>query len=152
MTATMQPLAPGSGEETLADVERELRRHPPGAQRALGAGIYLRLDRSGRRRFVHRVRVPGRGHIALTFDSWEAAAAADRRALESAKALRDPHSMRSTATSCESISTTSSAIAGTPSRPRETSNSRFSNVRLGCSAATHLPASTRSGLRPNSAS
>ena len=32
------------GEELLASVERELRKLPPGTQRAVGGGVYMRLD------------------------------------------------------------------------------------------------------------
>lgn len=57
-------------EATLKRVERELRKLPRGAQRAVGGGIYLRLDGDGRRRFQFRTRV-GKGQPGGTYDSWE---------------------------------------------------------------------------------
>jgi integrase len=55
-------------ERSLLAAERELRRKPAGAQKAVSEGIYLRLDRAGQRRF----HVRGRG----TFTTWEEAEAA----------------------------------------------------------------------------
>ena len=43
-------------ERELQRVERELKKLEPGAQKAVGGGIYMRLDRSGRRRFQFRLR------------------------------------------------------------------------------------------------
>jgi hypothetical protein len=60
-------------ERELQRVERELKKLEPGAQKAVGGGIYMRLDRSGRRRFQFRLR-QGRGSQAgHTYDSWEKA-------------------------------------------------------------------------------
>ena len=60
-------------ERELRRVERELKKLEPGAQKAVGGGIYMRLDRSGRRRFQFRLR-QGRGSQAgHTYDSWEKA-------------------------------------------------------------------------------
>lgn len=62
-------------EAQLAKVERELRKAPRGTQRAVGGGIYMRLDSEGRRRFQFRLRqAHGKAsQPARTFDGWEAA-------------------------------------------------------------------------------
>jgi hypothetical protein len=60
-------------ERFLSSVEGELRKLPPGTQRAVGGGVYMRLDRSGRRRFQYRGRLEG-GQAGGTFDSWQEAA------------------------------------------------------------------------------
>ena len=66
-------------EARLKATERDLRKASPRAQRAVGGGIYMRLDASGRRRFQFRTRGGG-SHAAGTFDSWiEAVAARDER-------------------------------------------------------------------------
>jgi integrase len=59
-------------ERELQRVERELKKLRPGAQRAVGGGVYMRLDRSGRRRFQGRTRQGG-GQPGRTHDTWEAA-------------------------------------------------------------------------------
>ena len=59
-------------ERKLAEVERALRKLSPGSQRAVGGGVYLRLDRDGRRRFQIRVRTAD-GQTGCTFDSWQEA-------------------------------------------------------------------------------
>ena len=46
-------------ERELLAVERELEAGKPGDQRAVGGGIYMRLDRSDRRRFQSRSRADG---------------------------------------------------------------------------------------------
>jgi len=70
-------------ETKLREVERELRKLPAGAQRAVGGGVYLRLDGEGRRRFTHR---PLKGRAGGTADSWQQAYDA-RQALEKAAAV-----------------------------------------------------------------
>jgi hypothetical protein len=45
-------MSKGSSERELLRVERELKQASPGDQRAVGGGIYMRLDRSHSRRFV----------------------------------------------------------------------------------------------------
>ncbi len=62
-------------EAQLAKVERELRKAPRGTQRAVGGGIYMRLDGEGRRRFQFRLRqTHGKAsQPARTFDTWESA-------------------------------------------------------------------------------
>jgi hypothetical protein len=70
-------------ERELLRVERELKDLPPGTQRAVGGGVQLRLDRSGRRRFQYRVQSSGgrTGHPGGTYDSWQDAYdARERRA------------------------------------------------------------------------
>jgi hypothetical protein len=59
-------------ERFLAQVERELKKLPRGAQKAVGGGVYMRLDRSGRRRFQYRTRAGG-GQSGGTFDGWQEA-------------------------------------------------------------------------------
>jgi hypothetical protein len=57
-------------ERLLLELERALRREPPGAQRAVGGGVYLRLGGDGRRRFTYR----GCGERpGGTRDAWQAA-------------------------------------------------------------------------------
>ena len=66
-------------EALLKAAERKLRQAAPRAQRAVGGGIYMRLDANGRRRFQFRTRRGG-SQAAGTFDSWiEAVAARDER-------------------------------------------------------------------------
>jgi hypothetical protein len=72
-------------ERQLLAAERVLRKLKPGAQTKVGGGIYMRLDRAGRRRFQFRSRANGAGHVGSTYDSWEEANAA-RRALEESAA------------------------------------------------------------------
>jgi len=50
-------------ERQLLAVERVLRKLKPGAQKKVGGGIYMRLDRAGRRRFQFRGRANGAGHV-----------------------------------------------------------------------------------------
>jgi hypothetical protein len=57
-------------ERKLKDAERDLKTLRRGAQRAVGGGIYMRLDGSGRRRFQFRIRT-GDGHPSGTYDSWQ---------------------------------------------------------------------------------
>jgi heavy metal translocating P-type ATPase len=59
-------------ENQLKKVERELRRKPLGAQRAVGDGVYMRLDNSGRRRFL-TLRDRKSGVPGGTYDSWQEA-------------------------------------------------------------------------------
>jgi len=59
-------------ERKLAAIERELRRLPAGSQRAVGGGVYMRLDKDRRRRFQIRTRMSD-GQPAATFDSWQEA-------------------------------------------------------------------------------
>jgi hypothetical protein len=74
-------------EKLLAQAERELRRLGPGAERAVGGGVYMRLDRSDerKRRFTYR-GVAGRP--GGTADSWREAYDA-REALKRAGAVPD---------------------------------------------------------------
>jgi hypothetical protein len=68
-------------ENRLKKVERELRRQPRGAQRAVGEGIYMRLDQAGRRRFQFR-RARNGGAPGGTYHSWlqiEVRSSGDRR-------------------------------------------------------------------------
>lgn len=89
-------------ERELQRVERELRKAARGAQKAVGGGIYMRLDSKGARRFQFRVRGGnGSGHAGGTYDSWQDAvdartrreaderAAADGTIGPSALAIRD---------------------------------------------------------------
>jgi hypothetical protein len=73
-------------ERFLANLERALRKEPPGAQRAVSGGVYLWLDRSEprQRRFTYR-GVGGRP--GGTCDTWQEAYDA-RQALEQADAVR----------------------------------------------------------------
>jgi hypothetical protein len=64
------------GEAKLATIEKELLSLPAGAQRSAGGGIYMRLDRSGRRRYMFRYRDCTRRQPSGTYDSWEEAHAA----------------------------------------------------------------------------
>jgi hypothetical protein len=59
-------------ETQLKRVERELRRQPPGAQRALGEGVYMRIDKAGGRRFL-TLRDRKTGAPGGTYDSWQQA-------------------------------------------------------------------------------
>ena len=74
-------------ENRLKKVERELRRKPRGAQQAVGDGIYMRLDQSGRRRFQFRRDRDG-GAPGGTYDSWQEAV--DERARLQAAAAAAP--------------------------------------------------------------
>jgi hypothetical protein len=76
-------------ERKLAEVERRLGRSRPGAQLAVGGGIYMRLTRDGSRRFQYRVRNGNGGQPAGTFGSWEEAAAARERAESEAEPSAD---------------------------------------------------------------
>jgi integrase len=78
-------------ERKLKDVERELKKLPRGTQRKVGGGIYMRLDKSGRRRFQFRTRaeVKSASQPAGTFDSWESAAKALAKLEERAGKLVD---------------------------------------------------------------
>jgi hypothetical protein len=60
-------------ERFLVSVECELRKRPPGTQRAVGGGVYMRLDRGGRRRFQYRGRLEG-AQAGGTYDRWQDAA------------------------------------------------------------------------------
>jgi hypothetical protein len=68
-------------EAKLLRVERELRGLSPGSQRAVGGGVYMRLDASGRRRFMFRRRTAA-SHPAGTYDSWDEAYDAREEATE----------------------------------------------------------------------
>ena len=74
-------------ERKLLAVERVLRKLKPGAQKAVGGGVYMRLDRAGRRRFQFRSRAGGAGQAGGTYDSWQEADDA-RRALEAPRRPR----------------------------------------------------------------
>jgi hypothetical protein len=69
----------------LAELERALRRQPPGAQRAVSGGVYLRLDGQDprQRRFTYR---GFGGRPGGTCDTWREAYEA-RQALEQAGAV-----------------------------------------------------------------
>jgi integrase len=62
-------------ERKLKEVERELKKLARGAQRSVGGGVYMRLDKSGNRRFQFRTRADARtaGQPAGTFDTWSEA-------------------------------------------------------------------------------
>jgi hypothetical protein len=62
-------------ETKLKQVERDLKKLKPGAQRAVSGGIYMRLTKSGERRFQFRTRaLNGRaGQPAGTYSTWEQA-------------------------------------------------------------------------------
>jgi hypothetical protein len=62
-------------EAQLKKVERELRKLPARSQRAVGGGIYMRLDAAGSRRFQFRVRGNG-SQAGGTYPTWEEAVAA----------------------------------------------------------------------------
>jgi hypothetical protein len=72
-------------ERELQRIERELKRSPRGAQKAVGGGIYMRLDRSGRRRFQFLRSRTSDGQPGGTHDSWQEAH--DARALRDAAAI-----------------------------------------------------------------
>lgn len=74
-------------ERKLAQIERALRKCKPGTQRAVGGGIYMRLDVEGRRRFQFRLR-DSIGQPGATADSWEEASERRERALIELKARR----------------------------------------------------------------
>ena len=77
-------------ERVLKDAERELKKLPPGAQRAVGGWIHMRLDADGRRRFQYRTRGGGAGaHAGGTYDSWDEAVRAREAREELAKAAAD---------------------------------------------------------------
>ena len=59
----------------LNKVERALKGSEPGRQLVVSEGVYMRLDKSGRRRFLARARSGGR-QTARTYDSWAEADAA----------------------------------------------------------------------------
>ncbi len=59
----------------LNKVERALKGSKPGRQLVVSEGVYMRLDKSGRRRFLARARSCGR-QTARTYDSWAEAEAA----------------------------------------------------------------------------
>jgi len=56
-------------ERALRKVHQKLRGKP-GAQQRVSDGVYMRLDRSGRRRFLARVRVGGALLGSSTYDTW----------------------------------------------------------------------------------
>jgi hypothetical protein len=56
-------------ERALMKVERQLRKLSRGKQRAVGGGVYMRLDSDGRRRFQFRLR-DSLGQPGGTYDSW----------------------------------------------------------------------------------
>jgi integrase len=89
-------------ERQLAQVASELRKLAPAAQRAVGGGVQMRLDKEGNRRFQFRVRVSNSssGQPGGTFGTWQEAydervrrEAADAQALlgldANAAAMRD---------------------------------------------------------------
>ena len=57
----------------LKEVERELKKLPRGAQRAVGGGIYMRLTSNNERRFQFRTRAENgvAGQPAGTFATWK---------------------------------------------------------------------------------
>ena len=59
-------------EQALRKTAQKLRGKP-GAQQRVTDGVYMRLDRSGRRRFLARVRVGGALVGSSTYDTWEQA-------------------------------------------------------------------------------
>ena len=59
-------------DDKLLKAEQKLGGRRPGSQAAVGGGIYMRLDGSGRRRFQFRIRV-GDEHVGGTYDSWQEA-------------------------------------------------------------------------------
>ena len=77
-------------EPELQRVERALRKLNPGAQLALGDGIYMRLDRSGRRRFQYRLRKGRGGQPGGTYDFWQEANQSVGYAPGQASSLNEP--------------------------------------------------------------
>ncbi len=80
-------------EHQILQAERALRKQRPGAQKAVGGGIYMRLDRSGRRRFQYRLRSdhsssaqPGGTHDSWQ-DAYDARVRAENAAAEAALGL-----------------------------------------------------------------
>jgi hypothetical protein len=71
------------GKPTNAELEAIAATLAPRQQRAVGGGIYLRLDQSGRMRFQFRLRTAGAHsrNPGGTYDSWEQADQARRAAL-----------------------------------------------------------------------
>jgi integrase len=71
------------GEPTRAELEALAATLAPGEQRAVGGGIYLRIDGNGRMRFQFRLRSAGAHsrNAGGTYDSWEEAERARRAAL-----------------------------------------------------------------------
>jgi integrase len=69
-------------ERQLLAAERALKKQRPGAQKAVGGGIYMRLDKDGRRRFQFRLRsdASSSGQPGGTKDSWQEAYDARLRA------------------------------------------------------------------------
>jgi hypothetical protein len=63
------------GEPTRAELEALAATLAPGQQRAVGGGIYLRVDGAGRMRFQFRLRSAGAQsrNAGGTYDSWEEA-------------------------------------------------------------------------------
>ena len=72
----------------LEVVERELRKRTRGSQRAVGGGIYMRLDAAGRRRFQFRLR-SGAAQPGATYDSFEEAQAERRKSLTELETQRE---------------------------------------------------------------
>lgn len=72
-------------ETKLRDVERELRKRAPGAQRAVGGGVYMRLGGEGRRRFTHRAL---KGRAGGTADTWPVTMNASRTLIPSSANMR----------------------------------------------------------------
>lgn len=60
-------------DRELQRVEREPKQLSAGAQKAVGGGIYMRLDGAGRRRFQFRLRSSHSGQSGGTYDSWQEA-------------------------------------------------------------------------------
>ena len=72
-----------AGKPTRAELEAVASTLRPGQQRAVGGGIYLRVDGEGRMRFQYRLRAAGAHsrNAGRTYDSWEDAERARRAAL-----------------------------------------------------------------------
>jgi integrase len=77
-------MAVKNGRPTKAEIAAIARTLKPGAQKALGGGIYLRLDGKRRVRYQLRIRMSGRGsrHLGGTYASFVDADRARRRLLE----------------------------------------------------------------------
>ena len=73
-------------ERELQRVEAQLRKLKPGAQKAVGDGVYMRLDCSGRRRFQFRLRQRTGNHSGHTYDTWIEASQARDMCVEAASA------------------------------------------------------------------
>jgi integrase len=71
------------GQPSRAELEALAASLAPGQQRAVGGGIYVRLDGSGRVRFQFRLRAAGAQsrNAGGTYDSWDEAERARRAAL-----------------------------------------------------------------------